>query len=111
VLLSGGLLVGVLCSLLGYLYLEISRPAFNQQGNMTPVVVMVCFIVGISMFSTISMTISSGVSTTFVCLAEDPQALQRTQPELFEKVRYPRIYAHYGILNLMLIRSAKLGLV
>jgi hypothetical protein len=78
---------------------------------MTPVVVMVCFIVGISMFSTISMTISSGVSTTFVCLAEDPQALQRTQPELFEKVRYPRIYGHYDILNFMSIRSAKLGLV
>ncbi|SAM00846.1 hypothetical protein [Absidia glauca] len=93
VLFLGGLLVGVLCSLLGYLYLEISRPAFNQQGNMTPVVVMVCFIVGISMFSTISMTISSGVSTTFVCLAEDPQALQRTQPELFEKIRqtWPRV--------------------
>ncbi|CAO3595704.1 unnamed protein product [Absidia cylindrospora] len=93
VLFLGGLLVGVLCSLLGYLYLTISRPAFNQTGNMTPVVVMMCFIVGISMFSTISMVISSGVSTTFVCLAEDPQALQRTQPDLFERIRqtWPRV--------------------
>ncbi|KAI8081408.1 plasma-membrane choline transporter-domain-containing protein [Halteromyces radiatus] len=93
VLFLGGLVVGVLCSLLGFIYLKVSQPAFNQYGNMTPVVVMMCFIVGISMFSTVAMVISSGVSTTFVCLAEDPQALQRTQPELFEKIRqtWPRV--------------------
>lgn len=30
--------------------------------------------------------ITSGVITTFVCLAEDPHALQRTKPELFNKI-------------------------
>ncbi|CAO3640172.1 unnamed protein product [Cunninghamella blakesleeana] len=87
VLFLGGLLVAVLSSLLGYLYLIISKPAFNQSGNMTGVVVLICFITGLAMFSTIATVITSGVCTTFVCLAEDPQALQRTQPALFEKIR------------------------
>lgn len=78
--------MGVLCGLLGYLYLVISRPAYNDNGGMTPVVIMVCFLIGASMFSTISTVISSGVATTFVCLAEDPDALRRTKPELYEKV-------------------------
>lgn len=73
----GGLLVGVLCSLLGFIYLEVSRPAYNQTGGMTPVVVLVCFLIGASMFSSIATVISSGVATTFVCLAEDPDALRR----------------------------------
>jgi hypothetical protein len=86
VLFMGGLLVGVLCGLLGYLYLIIARPVYNSNGGMTPVVVMICFLIGASMFSSISTVISSGVATTFVCLAEDPDALRRSKPELYEKV-------------------------
>lgn len=77
VLFMGTLLVGVLSSLLGYLYLLIAKPAYNATGNMTPIVMLICFIIGMSMFSTISTVISSGVITTFVCLAEDPDALRR----------------------------------
>lgn len=77
VLFMGGLLVGVLCGLLGFIYLEVSSPSYNQNGGMTPVVIMVCFLIGTSMFSTIATVISSGVATTFVCLAEDPEALRR----------------------------------
>lgn len=83
----GGILVAVLSSLLGYIYLTISKPAFNQNGQMTPVVVLICFLIGLAMFNAIATVITSGVCTTFVCLAEDPQALQRTQPALFEKVK------------------------
>ncbi|KAI8149418.1 plasma-membrane choline transporter-domain-containing protein [Fennellomyces sp. T-0311] len=93
VLFMGGLLVGVLSSLLGFIYLQAAQPTFNQNGGMTPVVVMVCFLIGSSMFSSIATVISSGVATTFVCLAEDPDALRRTKPALFEKIRetYPRV--------------------
>ncbi|KAI8076284.1 plasma-membrane choline transporter-domain-containing protein [Thamnidium elegans] len=93
VLFMGGLLVGVLCGLLGFIYLQLSRPVYNQDGGMTPVVIMMCFLIGSSMFSTIATVISSGVATTFVCLAEDPEALRRSKPELFEKIRetWPRI--------------------
>ncbi|CAO3677145.1 unnamed protein product [Rhizopus stolonifer] len=77
VLFMGGLLVGVLSGLLGFIYLEVAKPPYNTNGNMTPVIVMVCFLIGSSMFSTIATVISSGVATTFVCLAEDPDALRR----------------------------------
>ncbi|KAI8381023.1 plasma-membrane choline transporter-domain-containing protein [Radiomyces spectabilis] len=87
VLFMGGLLVGVLCSLLGFIYLEVARPAYNASGNMVPIVVLVCFLIGASMFSSIATVISSGVATTFVCLAEDPEALRRSQPALYEKIR------------------------
>ncbi|ORZ03277.1 plasma-membrane choline transporter-domain-containing protein [Syncephalastrum racemosum] len=93
VLFMGGLLVGVLSSLLGFIYLEAAQPRYNQGGGMTPVVVLVCFLIGSSMFSSIATVISSGVATTFVCLAEDPDALRRTKPALFEKIRetWPRV--------------------
>lgn len=93
VLFMGGLLVGVLCGLLGFIYLQVSNPAYNRDGGMTPIVIMVCFLIGASMFSSIATVISSGVATTFVCLAEDPEALRRSKPELYEKIRetWPRI--------------------
>jgi hypothetical protein len=77
VLFMGSLLVGILSSLFGYLYLLIVKPAYNSSGSMTPIVMLICFIIGMSMFSTVSTVISSGVTTTFVCLAEDPEALRR----------------------------------
>ncbi|KAI8971865.1 plasma-membrane choline transporter-domain-containing protein [Mycotypha africana] len=87
VLAMGTLLVGVLSSLLGYLYLLIAKPAYNATGNMTPIVMLICFVMGMSMFSVITTVISSGVTTTFVCLAEDPDALRRVNPQLFETIR------------------------
>lgn len=77
VLFMGTLLVGILSSLLGYLYLIIAKPAYNVTGNFTPLIMLICFIIGMSMFSTIATVITSGVTTTFVCLAEDPEALRR----------------------------------
>lgn len=77
VLFMGTLLVGVLSSLLGYLYLVIAKPVYNTGGDLTPLIMFICFIIGMSMFSTIATVINSGVTTTFVCLAEDPEALRR----------------------------------
>jgi len=93
VLFMGGLLIGVITSLFGYIYLAVAQPAFNAFGQATPIVVMVCFLVGLSMFSSIATVITSGVATTFVCLAEDPDALRRTKPELWEQIRqtWPRV--------------------
>jgi hypothetical protein len=44
-------------------------------------------------FNIMGEVINSGVTTIFVCLAEDPYALERTQPELFQKVVevYPEV--------------------
>lgn len=50
-------------------------------------------IVGAAEFNIMAEVINSGVATIFVCLAEDPYALQRTQPELFQKIAevYPQV--------------------
>ncbi|KAI9474213.1 MAG: plasma-membrane choline transporter-domain-containing protein [Benjaminiella poitrasii] len=90
VLAMGALLVGILTSLLGYLYLFIVKPEYSEGGGsqgMTAVVMLVCFIIGMSIFSVVSVVISSGVTTFFVCLAEDPEALQRVNPNLYEAIR------------------------
>jgi hypothetical protein len=52
---------------------------------------------GFVMFSIVSSVIESGVQTTFVCLAEDPSALARTKPALYQKIQetYPRIQWNY----------------
>jgi hypothetical protein len=51
------------------------------------------FFAGMAEFNIMGEVITSGVTTIFVCLAEDPYALQRTQPELFQKVVdvYPEV--------------------
>jgi len=50
-------------------------------------------ITGFAEFNIMAEVVTSGVTTIFVCLAEDPYALQRTQPELFQKVVdvYPEV--------------------
>ncbi len=64
----------------------------------TPTLIMVAagvlgLLVGMAEFSILAEVITSGVATIFVCLAEDPYALQRTQPELFQKIAevYPQV--------------------
>jgi Plasma-membrane choline transporter len=44
------------------------------------------FYIGVLLFSVVSTMVTSGVATTFVCLAEDPQVLQNCNPILYEKV-------------------------
>ena len=44
-------------------------------------------LVGALIMSTVTETINSGVVSTFVCLAENPQALQRTRPALYQAIR------------------------
>ena len=57
------------------------------------IVCLICFGVCVSEFSILAEVINSGVATTFVCMAEDPSALQRTKPQLYQLVRstYPAI--------------------
>ncbi|KAI3644498.1 hypothetical protein MP228_010662 [Amoeboaphelidium protococcarum] len=51
------------------------------------------FLMGLVMMGIIAMVVESGTQTTFVILAEDPAAIQRSKPELYEKFKqvYPRI--------------------
>ncbi len=58
------------------------------------VLFIVCgFLIGGAMLLIIAVVVDSGVVTTFVALAMDPQALQLTKPALYNKFRetYPRL--------------------
>lgn len=53
-------------------------------------------LIGVVIFSITNSVIDSGTIATFVCLAEDPAALARTKPQLFEEIRqrYPQVVLH-----------------
>jgi len=89
----GAIMTGVLSSLAGYLYLRFSNTTVNNSGDLTYVLVTMAFVLGLQMLFTVGTVIESGVATTFVALAEDPAALARTKPELFERIRatYPAV--------------------
>ncbi|KAJ3395197.1 putative choline transporter, neither null mutation nor overexpression affects choline transport [Lobulomyces angularis] len=78
VLGMGSLFIGLLCGAGGLLYY------FSSSIPRESIV---------SEFTILSEVINSGVTTTFVCLAEDPGALQRTKPDLYQKVvaTYPTV--------------------
>ncbi|KAJ1930107.1 putative choline transporter, neither null mutation nor overexpression affects choline transport [Tieghemiomyces parasiticus] len=96
----GGIVVGGVCAMVGYGYISVVKPVYNATGNFTPVIVLIGFFIGISLFYLAGKVIDSGNATTFVCLAEDPAAMQRSKPELFEKIReaYPQVVSgiHHG---------------
>ncbi|KAF9921610.1 putative choline transporter, neither null mutation nor overexpression affects choline transport, partial [Linnemannia zychae] len=78
---------GFLSGLATYLYLHYANPDFNANGQLTIVLVIVGFIMGLQICFTVGTVIDSGVVTTFVCLAEDPAALARTKPDLFAQIQ------------------------
>jgi len=43
------------------------------------------FFIGFVMVQTLTEVINSGVATTFVCFAQEPQVLQRNNPHLYQK--------------------------
>ncbi|KAF9168054.1 putative choline transporter, neither null mutation nor overexpression affects choline transport [Actinomortierella ambigua] len=94
VLGMGALLVAILSGLYGYLFLKIVRPSFAEGDEMaTVVVVLVEMVLGAVMISIPNNVLDSGVTTTFVALAEDPEALHRTKPELYQAFveEYPQV--------------------
>ncbi|KAJ3375376.1 putative choline transporter, neither null mutation nor overexpression affects choline transport [Allomyces arbusculus] len=81
VLVFGGLLIAAVTFTLGWIV------AWAAPGLPEPwIVATVAGLIGIAVFAMVSSVISSGAATTFVCLAEDPQALAATKPELWTKV-------------------------
>ncbi|KAF9159915.1 putative choline transporter, neither null mutation nor overexpression affects choline transport [Actinomortierella ambigua] len=83
----GAIVGGTLSALGSYLYLIIVKPSFNSGQDFTYIIVVMAFVMGLQMVFTVGTVIDAGTATTFVCLAEDPAALARTKPELFEMIR------------------------
>lgn len=89
----GAYTIGLLCSLFGYLYLRLTHPAYNADGQYTAPVVLFAFFIGLQCSITMSTAIEAGVSTIFVGLGEDPQVLAVRAPDLFRLIAltYPRV--------------------
>lgn len=93
VLTIGSLLVGALTALLVYAYIAFAGPPFSANSDTILLVELAAFLFGFTMMNLVGEIITSGTATTFVALAEDPEALARTKPQLYEKIRqtYPEV--------------------
>jgi hypothetical protein len=93
VLTMGSLFVGYLSALLAYLYLEFTKPAYNQNnGTFTPVIMAFAFLIGLQICQIFMTPIGSGIDTLFVAMAWDPQVLVVEHPELWQKL--VQVYPH-----------------
>lgn len=93
VLSFGALFIGYACALLAYLYLYFTKPAYNTEGQYTPVVVAFAFLIGFQIAHIFTTPLSSGIETTFVAAAWSPQIMYQDHPELYaEMVKvYPKV--------------------
>ncbi|RIA90683.1 plasma-membrane choline transporter-domain-containing protein [Glomus cerebriforme] len=91
VLAMGAIFIGALCALFGFGYIHLFLKI--TDGTTIFILVIISFFLGFMMTVVITDVIDSGVTTTFVALAEDPNALKRTKPQLFERIRreWPRV--------------------
>lgn len=96
VLGMGSLSVALTSGLYGYLFLAVVQPKFYDKDDEPIVYAIVVFleiILGIVMMSVPNNVLDSGVTTTFVALAEDPETLYKTKPDLYRAIveQYPDI--------------------
>jgi hypothetical protein len=92
VLGMGGLFIGLLTAAVGCLVVYLSPTIPNETVYFIVIGIAGLFI-GLVEFSVVAGVIDSGVVTTFVCLAEDPQALSITKPGLYREIQkvYPQV--------------------
>jgi hypothetical protein len=92
VLAMGGLFIGLITGGVGCLVVYLSPSIPNDPQYF--IIIGICgLFIGLVEFSVIARVIDSGVVTTFVCLAEDPQALAITKPGLYREIQtvYPQV--------------------
>ncbi|KAJ3261957.1 putative choline transporter, neither null mutation nor overexpression affects choline transport [Boothiomyces macroporosus] len=92
VLNMGSLFISAIIVGLGVLYMYLAFDYALYQ-ELLPAAIIVGFFVSQVEFHVLGNVIRSGVATSYVCMAEDPEALRNTKPELYEKVNqaYPQI--------------------
>jgi len=89
----GAYTIGLLSSFFAYLYVRLTSPSYNANGQYTAPLVLFAFLIGVVCSLTMSSAIEAGVSTIFVGLGEDPQVLAIRAPELFGMIAdtYPDV--------------------
>lgn len=88
----GSVFVAYTCSLLAYLYLKFTNPAYNSGGGFTPVIMAFAFVIGLQICNIFLVPIKSGVATFFVAMSFDPEVLVREYPDLYQ--RLITVYPH-----------------
>ncbi|KAJ1963738.1 putative choline transporter, neither null mutation nor overexpression affects choline transport [Dipsacomyces acuminosporus] len=93
VLYMGSFLCGAIVAIVAWAYITVTKPEYNTTGSYTAPIIIIAFIIAMGMFTVLLKCIDSGTATTFVCLAEDPQAMARNNPRLFAQVMesYPNV--------------------
>lgn len=93
VLTMGSTFVAYLCSFLAFLYLEFTKPEYNDGRTFTPVVMAFAFLIGLQVCQIFMTPIGSGMDTIFVAMAWDPDVLMRDHPQFYQRVIsvYPRV--------------------
>lgn len=92
VLTMGATFVAYACALMAYLYLIFTSPAYNSNGEFTPVVVAYAFLIGLQITNCFTVPLSSGIDTLFVAMAWDPEVLMREHTELYQAM--VKVYPH-----------------
>ena len=88
----GATFVAYACALMAYLYLVFTKPAYNDGGTFTPVIVAYAFLIGLQITNCFTVPLSSGIDTLFVAMAWDPEVLMREHPDLYQ--RMIQVYPH-----------------
>ncbi|KAK3498929.1 protein PNS1 [Neurospora hispaniola] len=92
VLTFGATFVAYACGLIAYLYMVYTKPAYNDGGGFTPVVVAFAFLIGLQVCNVFTTPLTSGIDTIFVAMAWDPEVLMRDHPDLYH--RMVQVYPH-----------------
>ena len=93
VLTMGSTAVAYLCALLAFLYLQFTKPAYNDGGTFTPVILAFSFLIGLQVCQIFLTPLGSGVDTIFVASAWDPEVLMMDHPDFYAKMvhTYPKV--------------------
>lgn len=93
VLTMGATFVAFLTALIAFVYLEITKPAYNSDGSFVAVIMAFSFLIGLQVCQIFTVPLGSGVDTTFVAAAWDPDVLMRDHPDLYQRMIavYPRV--------------------
>ncbi|KAI9201836.1 plasma-membrane choline transporter-domain-containing protein, partial [Polychytrium aggregatum] len=83
VILMGGISAGFIGALVGFLVVFLDSLVASTVESYL-LYCIIGFVLSFSCFMSMLRVITSGVSTTFVCLAEDPGTMERLKPELFQ---------------------------
>jgi hypothetical protein len=95
----GSYAIGLMSGIAAYSWLYITDPNYvnnNTTGNSNYYSIIILFSVGLGINIGLALgsgAIGPGVTTMFVCLAEDPQVVAQRDPQLFEALRqaYPQV--------------------